>query len=343
MREIFTYCVSLNSITGLDTWNTSSVIDMSGIFANCSVLTHIEDIQQWDVSNVNNLSYLFLNNSSLTALDLSTWDTSSVSTFQQTFNGCKSLTSLAGVENWNTSNAANLSGAFEGCESLTSLDLSAWSTSSVTTCDRTFMDCTSLTSLNVTGWDVSNVTNMSEMFCNCVVLTGVDLDSWNISPTTSTLGMFEGANPNIQVAVYCFCEGTIITTDQGEVAIEQIDTKNTINGFKVNNVTKSPNLFEKMIILKADSMCKNVPRRDVCVSPIHGIYVGRLQKAKDLLCDGENIKSVREKENKYGYNILLEDDKGNVIKSLINANGLMCGSVYVNKNEENEISKHYKY
>ena len=99
-------------------------------------------------------------------------DTSSVTTMQQIFNNCSSLTSLD-LSNFNTSNVKNMEQMFNYCSSLTSLDLSNCDTSSVTTMQKMFQNCLSLTSLDLSNWDISNVTNMNTMFVNCSSLTDV--------------------------------------------------------------------------------------------------------------------------------------------------------------------------
>ena len=62
---------------------------------------------------------------------MSNWDTSSVTTFEETFSGATSFTG-DGVSNWDTSSVTSLSETFSGATSFTGDGVSNWDTSSVT-------------------------------------------------------------------------------------------------------------------------------------------------------------------------------------------------------------------
>jgi len=72
---------------------------MSYMFINCSSLTSL-DVSGFDTSSVTNMSYMFYNCSSLTSLDVSGFDTSSVTAMTSMFQSCTSLTDVIGVENF---------------------------------------------------------------------------------------------------------------------------------------------------------------------------------------------------------------------------------------------------
>ena len=99
-------------------------------------------------------------------------DTSKVTTMQEMFQGCSSLTSLD-LSSFNTSNVTNMQSMFQGCSSLTSLDLSNFDTSKVTDMYRMFYNCTSLTSLDLSNFDTSKVTDIKYMFNSCPSLKDV--------------------------------------------------------------------------------------------------------------------------------------------------------------------------
>ena len=82
------------------------------------------------VSAEGSLAYMFYYCSSLTSLDLSGFDTSSVTYMSYMFFGCSSLTSLD-LSGFDTSNVTDMYDMFSDCSSLTSLDLSGFDTSSV--------------------------------------------------------------------------------------------------------------------------------------------------------------------------------------------------------------------
>ena len=49
---MFANCLSLSSLPDISKWNTSNVIDMSGMFTNCSSLLSLPDISKWNTINV---------------------------------------------------------------------------------------------------------------------------------------------------------------------------------------------------------------------------------------------------------------------------------------------------
>ena len=93
--------------------------------SNCSF-----ELKLKDGATLTTMQDMFWNCSSLTSLDLSNLDTSSVTNMQSVFNNCSSLTSL-NVSNFNTSQVTTMNSMFFNCSSLTSLDLSSFNTSNV--------------------------------------------------------------------------------------------------------------------------------------------------------------------------------------------------------------------
>ena len=119
---------------------------------------------------------------SLTALDLSNFNTSKVTNMSRMFNNCSSLTNLD-LSNFDTSKVTRTSGMFSGCSSLTNLDLSNFNTSNVTNMRTMFNYCPSLTALDLSNFNTSNVTDMNSTFNYCSKLT-LDCSHWNVDKVT---------------------------------------------------------------------------------------------------------------------------------------------------------------
>ena len=77
-RRLFSTCTSCISISGLDRWDTGSVVDLSATFDGLRNLTTIPRISSWDTSRVKYFASTFYNLDSLERLDLSNWDDSSL-------------------------------------------------------------------------------------------------------------------------------------------------------------------------------------------------------------------------------------------------------------------------
>jgi hypothetical protein len=126
-----------------------------------------------------------------------------------------------------------------------------------------------------------------------------------VSGTFTTTGM---------ISPICFIGTTQITTDQGDLEIQNIEAgKNTIRGKKIVAITKTSYPFESLIKIEKNAIRKNVPKEAVVLSGDHKIFVKGLGwiKASDL---GEKLGKGKEKEKtrevKYQgevmYNILME-------------------------------------
>ena len=160
---------------------------------------------------INNMSEMFSNGISLTTLDLSGWNTSSVTSMKSMFYNCSSLTSLD-LSGFNTSSVTSMNGMFFGCNSLTSLDLSGFNTSSVTDMIGMFSDCTNLTFLDLSGFNTSSVTDMYHMFSYCTNLTFLDLSHFDMSKVTdmnNMLQMFNGCTNLKKIRMVGCSEETI--------------------------------------------------------------------------------------------------------------------------------------
>ncbi|MGN1301151.1 MAG: BspA family leucine-rich repeat surface protein, partial [Clostridia bacterium] len=146
-------------------------------FYGCSNLTEIQNIENLNTCFVTTMYCMFYGCSGLTSLDVSSFDTSNVTTMAGMFgsgaNATMELTEIKGLDKFDTSKVTDMYAMFKKCTKLTSLDLSSFDTSNVTTMQSMFNGCSSLTSLDVSNFDTSNVTTMAYMFNSCSSLTNL--------------------------------------------------------------------------------------------------------------------------------------------------------------------------
>ena len=161
---------------------------MSYMFSGCTSLTSV-DLSGLDMSSVLNMSYMFSGCTSLTSADLSGLDVSSVTNMSDMLSGCSSLTSvdLTGVD---TSSVTDMSYMFYDCDNLTYLDLSELNISNVSSMKSMFDNCDRLLSVGLSGLSPSNVTDMSGMFSGCFSLATMDLSGLDTSSVADMSGMF---------------------------------------------------------------------------------------------------------------------------------------------------------
>ena len=116
----------------------------------------------------------------------------------------------------------------------------------------------------------------------------------------------------------CYRRGTKIVTDQGIIEIQKITEKNSIMGKKILLVSKTVNVYDYMVLIKKDSLFKNVPNEDTYMTGEHKVFYNReMIKAKNLV-NGTTIQKVKSL-NEEVYNVLLE---GETTGKMI-ANGLI--------------------
>lgn len=188
MSEMFYGCNNLTALDGLAEWNTGKTIKMSGMFSGCSKLTDV-DIASWDVRKVTTTESM-LRGTPITRLDLSAWNTDSLTNMRYMFEYCTSLTSL-NMDGWNTSNVTSMENLFSHDQRLTDLSMDGWDTGNVRLMGHMFEYCTKLATLDLTGWNTANVTSMYGLFDNCTSLTSLKLgDKWDMGNVTDTTWMF---------------------------------------------------------------------------------------------------------------------------------------------------------
>lgn len=112
---------SLTDISGLETFDTANVTNLSNAFSTLQSLTDFSPISGWDVSGVTDLSYAFSGCTSMADLsDLSAWDVGQVTDLSYTFAGDTALSSVDGISDWDTSSVTALDSIFSGCTNLLS-------------------------------------------------------------------------------------------------------------------------------------------------------------------------------------------------------------------------------
>ena len=214
MKFMFAYCNALETIN-LSGFNMSKVTDIEGMFAHCESITDesIATIKDWDVSSVIDMgsdtwlaSGLFGDCQSLTTIDLSGWDTGSVTNMGGMFSSCSNLINIVLGENWDTSNVTDMGSMFTGCSSLTEngIDLSKFNTEKVTIFGEygstvagngIFQSCSSFVNVDLTGWSSASLTSVYCMFYQCTSLKSVTFDeNFTCDLVTDYRGMFSGCS-----------------------------------------------------------------------------------------------------------------------------------------------------
>lgn len=227
MYEMFRDCRSLTTINGIDTWDTSTVIDMNNMFRDCTNLSGTLDLSRWITSEVTNMQEMFRGCNALVTINgLDAWDTINVTTMQNMFYECTSLSGDLNLTAWNTSKVTSMqhmfykckalssvdfgnmeadgledianqdikgiSGMFKECANLKTVTMNNLNTVNSIGMQEMFRECKSLTTISgINTWNTININNMDNMFRDCIKLGAtLDLSQWNTSNVTSMYEMF---------------------------------------------------------------------------------------------------------------------------------------------------------
>ena len=147
----------------------------SNLFSYFKGVKSIEFNDNFDTSSATRMDSMFRACTNLIALDLSSFDTSMVTSMISMFSFFdlkeqkKVSSKLEKIDfgvSFITKDVTSMNDMFYGCSLLKMLDLSNFDTSNVTDMYHMFAGCESLAEINLCTFDTSKVTNMREMFGN---------------------------------------------------------------------------------------------------------------------------------------------------------------------------------
>ncbi len=209
-------------------------------FSGCTSLSAV-DLSGLDASSVTDMGYMFYYCTSLVSLNLSGLNTSEVTRMNYMFDGCSSLISLD-LSGFDTSEVTTMSCIFEGCSALATLNLSNFNTDNVTSMSSMFCDCSALCALDVSGLNTSHVTNMSCMFEGCTSLTSIDLSNFDTSNVIYMSSVFENCTSLTAIDLSNFDTSNATGTDAlfyNCTSLTSLDLSN----FNTSNVTYMSYMF----------------------------------------------------------------------------------------------------
>ena len=163
---------------------TTLVTDMSYAFESNSNPYAEIDVTSWDTSSVTTMSGMFQNNSAFNQ-DIGNWNTSTLTDMYAMFQYNSAFNQDIG--NWNTSNVTNMSNMFQ-YNSAFNQDIGSWNTSNVSSMSYMFSGDETVFNNNLDGWVIAP--NASGMFAGNSTFNQ-DIGNWNTSNVTNMSGMFQ--------------------------------------------------------------------------------------------------------------------------------------------------------
>ena len=221
-------------------YDTSNAVDMSRMFLNCTNLQTL-DLSSFDTSNVTSMYGMFC-----------MWDTN-INYFPT-----NNLLNITFGPNFNTSNVTDMQSMFAGLSELKELDVSNFNTSNVTTMYHMFYGCQSLETLDVSNFDTSKVINMKNMFnmwddkinaCSNNNLKLLNLSNFDTSRVTDMSGMFSCSDVSEIKGLQNFNTNNVINMGRMFFECKNITMLNLCS-FNTSNVTYMLGMFYDTYSLK---------------------------------------------------------------------------------------------
>ena len=110
MSDLF-YESEREDFSGIESWDVSSVTNMSSMFAGCTNFN--QPLNNWDVSSVTKMSWMFIGCKNFNQ-PLNNWDVSSVADMRWMFYDCENFNQP--LNNWDVSSVTKMSGMFYNCK-----------------------------------------------------------------------------------------------------------------------------------------------------------------------------------------------------------------------------------
>ena len=160
--------------------------------------------------NIDDCSFMFQHLHNIISVDLSDFESSSVTNMEGMFYQCDNLKYI-NFSDFTTSEVTNMEGMFAECDQLESLNLSNFKTNKVELMDGMFACCHQLKYLDFRNINTNSITNLNQMFEHCYSLIYIDLS--NLNNEISTNSMFTMAAQNFSVCIKTY-ENIPITMEE---------------------------------------------------------------------------------------------------------------------------------
>ena len=123
---------------------------------------------------------------------------------------------------------------------------------------------------------------------------------------------------DVLISSICFLGDTLITTDQGECRIDEIDvTYHTLDGNPILKITQTRSIDNHLVSFGKDSLGLNIPSRCTVMTKGHSLlYNGELTQARNFLNVFDNVSELPY-NNEIVYNVLMENAGTMKVNNLI--------------------------
>ena len=238
-------------------WINTKIETCRHMFSSLPYISEI-DMTEFDSSSVTDMAYMFYNCQSLYVLNLRGLNTSLVTTMEYMFAEDKVLRPID-LSSFDTSRVLVMNSMFYNCLGMTRLDVSSFNTSLVYSMERMFQQVSYLEVLNLSNFNTRRVGSMNYMFSYGRSLKTLILTSFE-TPSLGQMSYFlENCGSLVSIDLSSFDTTSVvkmISTFQGCSSLERLDLSN----FRTPNVNNMDSLFNgclKLSSLNIDNFITN--------------------------------------------------------------------------------------
>lgn len=252
MEWAFSECINMD-ITAPDAPNLSQVTSTFGMFYGCTSLTGTPSFNTWNTSTITNMSHMFAGATNFNQ-PVGNWNTSMVTNMNWLFHYLDFFNQPIG--NWDTSNVTTMIHMLHECYAFNQ-DLSNWDTSNVTDMRAMLGDTTNFNH-SLENWNLSSLIQAAGMITgsglNCEKYNNT-LIGWANNPATPNnlmIGSVSPMNYSSQLALSArnnlvINKGWTITGDNYTTECQSLSTSEAINK---NEMSIYPNPATDFIYIK---------------------------------------------------------------------------------------------
>jgi surface protein len=234
-------------------WGSLRFLNDGAAFMGCSNLTLSTVDDTPDFTGITSLNNMFRDCGSITTINnVSLWNVSSVTNFNATFLNNYLLNDNFG--SWNMSAATNIGSMFNTCSNFNnggSSTINNWNVSSVANMANVFENCI-VFNQPVGNWNTANVVNMQGMF-NTARAFNQDITNWRVGNVFYMNNMFQNTDVfNQDISKW---ERTTPTTSTLATVINMSNMffnalvfNQNINNWNVSNVTDMSGMFHQAFV-----------------------------------------------------------------------------------------------
>ena len=233
--------------------NDKPIVSMYNMFNNSKTLKI--DLSSFDTSSVTNMSFMFANIDNLKEYNLSDFDTSKLNNMQAMFINNLSLEKV-NLDSFNLGNSVGshhiIGGLFNNSNNIKSISMKNWklpeSFTDAIGCRVSGLCSHKLEYIDVTGWDLCKTKDISGLFGTLYAEKIIGMDTWDTSNVVKMKNVF-GSGFLKEIDLHSWDTSNVTNMQCMFCDNNNLHTIYVGDNFKTNNVSDSSGMFDSLPLI----------------------------------------------------------------------------------------------